>query len=262
MTRLAFLAIMTASLAAAADDDHTRAAKQFAAGERAFADADYLEALRLFREANTLSPEPAVRFNIAVCLERLGRFREAALEYDTAAASTSLTDDVRARAGQDAASMRSRLGKLAIAGSPAGAAVRVDGTPTCALPCTIEVDPGRHEIVAEAGVASARAAVEVARGGTAEVSLDATIHAPARRGVGALTYAGGTAAAVGTAGAIYFGLRTRSLHDDYVANPMAGTRDDGLNMRLYTNVSIGVVAAGAIALGIDLFILSRREDKR
>jgi hypothetical protein len=57
---------------------------------------------------------------------------------------------------------------------------------------------------------------------------------------------------LGTSAALYFGLRARALHDDYVAMPIAATRDDGLRAKDLTNLSIGVAVTAAIAVAIDV----------
>jgi hypothetical protein len=248
--------------AVAPDDERARASAAFHAAERAFVSDDYPEALRLFRAAFEAAPDDAVRFNLAVCLERLGRYREASVEYDAAAASASLTPDVRERARAEAAQMRARLGWLEIDGRPAGAAVRIDGAALCALPCRLEVDPGRHEVIAETAEASDRQVVEVGRGATATVTLAAVAPLSRPRGPGVLTWTSGGAAVVATGAAVYFGLRARALHDDYLAMPTVATRDDGLRMRDLTNLSIGVAVIGAIGVAIDFFVLARRPEAR
>ena len=246
--------------------DRDASATAFEAAEKAFADEDYVEALRLFRRAFELAPHAAVRFNIAVCLERLGRFREAAVEYDAVARGSELDASTRERAAVEAARVRARLGVLVVEGEPAGARVRVDGAELCALPCRVAVDPGKRVVVVERATGPVRTSVEVPRDGVATFRVPAAIAPPApeprarpeRRGPGPLTWIGAGVAVAGAAGTIGFGLRARDLHDDYQAMPTPELRDDGLRMRLYTNVSLGVTVAGAILAGIDLFVLSRR----
>ena len=84
---------------------------------------------------------------------------------------------------------------------------------------------------------------------------------PAResRGPGWLTWTGAGLAVVGTASTLYFGLRTQSLHDDYVREPTEQRYDDGRDARLATNLSIGVAAVGAVMLAVDLLLLAPRE---
>ena len=73
-----------------------------------------------------------------------------------------------------------------------------------------------------------------------------------------LTWTGAGLAVVGTASTLYFGLRTHSLHDDYVREPTEQRYDDGREARLATNLSIGVAAVGAVMLAVDLLLLAPR----
>jgi hypothetical protein len=239
------------------DDPRVRAAAAFAAAERAFADEDYPNALQLFRSAYSAMPADTVRFNIAVCLERLGRFREAGAEYDAVTASATLAEDVRARARAEAERVRQRLGTLIVAGAPDGAAIQIDGDDLCRLPCRIQLDPGRHEVVASSGGVTDRGVVVIARSETTHMTLRA-VQVLERRGAGLLTWLGVSVAAIGTGGTLWFGLRARKLHDDYVANPSVETREDGLLARNVANVSLAVAVAGAVAVTLDLAVFARR----
>ena len=266
MTRLvatlALLLVSTRVEAQPAEDARARAATAFADAERAFGDEDYPEALRLFRAAFAAAPDDAVRFNIAVCLERLGRFREAGIEYEAAAASTTLPEDVRARARTEAERVRGRLGTLVVDGTPHGAAIRVDGVELCRIPCTSPIDPGRHDVVATLRDMRAGQPVIIERGATTRITLRAVAPPPQRRGPGVLTWVGAGVTAAGVAGTIGFGLRARGLHEDYIANPTMETRDDGLRARNIANVSLGVAILGASAVAVDLFVFARRTKPR
>ncbi|AKF04107.1 tetratricopeptide repeat protein [Sandaracinus amylolyticus] len=108
---LALFVVLVAMPALAQDDEATRAAAReaFRAGEAAFIEEDDARALTLFRRAFELAPHDAVRFNIAVCLERLGRPEEALQEYEAAAISTQLDEAARARARSQADALRARI---------------------------------------------------------------------------------------------------------------------------------------------------------
>jgi len=249
--------LVVARVAPVDADDRARAAEAFAAAQRAFEDEDYKEALRLFRAAFEAAPTATVRFNIGVCLERLGRFREAATEYDAAAEAEDLPAEGRARAREEAKRVRERLGKLTVSGAPAGATVRIDGVELCKLPCVISIDEGRHEVTAETRDASDRKTIVIARGVESSLALHA-IAAPEQRGISWITLVGAGAAAIGTAGTIGFGLRAQSLHDQYLAEPTVETRDAGLFARNVANVSLAVAIVGVAAIAIDVFVLARR----
>src|SRR5262245_61254015 len=112
---------------APADERVRRQAREaFTSGERAFEKGDYVAALAAFERAFALAPHDAVRFNLAVCLERLGRPSEALLQYEAAAKSSVLTAAERERARRSGAELRPKVGTLVVEGQ-AGAAVQVDG---------------------------------------------------------------------------------------------------------------------------------------
>ncbi|UJR83373.1 hypothetical protein [Sandaracinus amylolyticus] len=108
---LALLVALVAMPALAQDDEARRAEAReaFRSGEAAFIEEDDARALTLFRRAFELAPHDAVRFNIAVCLERLGRPEEALQEYEAAAISTQLDDTARARARAQADALQARI---------------------------------------------------------------------------------------------------------------------------------------------------------
>ena len=117
---LAMTLTVSTSTVAGAKSGVADAAKEardaFANGEQAFAADDYELGLHHFRTAMELAPHDAVRFNLAVCFERLGRFREAVEEYAAAARSPQLD---RAQACAREPTSLERLGTFFEA--PAGA---------------------------------------------------------------------------------------------------------------------------------------------
>jgi hypothetical protein len=251
------------------------AGEAFAAGERAFGNRDYARALEWFRRAFALRPHDAVRFNVAVCLERLSRHRAALLEYEAAAASPQLDATVRARAQAQAARVREQLGTLLVTGTAPGALLLVDGEQICRLPCPALLDPGEHQVLVRDGSDSRPLRVTVRRGETVALRLEAVkvppagppagaptsapAPSPARRvGPGPLTWIGAGLAVLGAAGVVGFGVRAQQLHDDYVAAPSSERRQDGLLMRNLANAALAVGVVGVVALAVDLFWLARR----
>lgn len=248
--------------------DAARAA--FSEGERAFAKGAYREATALFESAFGLVSHDAVRFNIAVCLERQGRYREAWIQYKAASESGMLDDQDRRRAAQAAERTRRELGTLLVVGTGV-APVSIDGETRCSVPCRLELDPRAYEIVIGSNPARA---VRIERG--EEVRLEATraeiapvpaeaakqtdtrSYAEIRRRPGPWGYVGMGLGALGTAGAIGFGLRTESLHDSYLSTPTEQIYDSGVFSRTMTNVSIGVAVTGLAVVLVDLFVISRK----
>ena len=245
------------------------AREAFQRGEEAFKAGAYEQALAAFRQAFAAVAHDAVRFNIAVCLERLGRFSEALEQYDAAAKSPLLGETERARAARSAQTARASLGALVVEAGTPGAAVRVDRVQRCRIPCRVALDPGPHQVsIGE----NEPLAIDVERGREHVIvppSSELRSIAPAQRaklgapsvdpepvsqphGPGWLTWTGGALAVAGTASTLYFGLRTQSLHDDYLREPTEERYDDGRQARLVTNVSIGVAAVGAVLLAVDL----------
>ncbi len=250
-----------ATIARAQADD---AAAAFARGQAAVLEYDYARALESFEEAQRIAPHDAVRFNIAVCLEYLGRYREAWLQYLGAVESSQLDDAARTEARASAARLRDRLGTIAIV-EPIGARISVDGEERCTAPCEAESDPGDRVIVAEGDAGRGQSRVTVERGERHEVRLalaaiesDAPIEgASTRRGVGWLLGVGGAIAAVGVGGVIGFGVHTQALHDAYQAMPppaSQSTYDEGVLMQALTNGSIVVASVGAALVVLDLLL--------
>jgi hypothetical protein len=254
------------------------AREAFQHGEEAFKAGAYERALAAFREAFAAVAHDAVRFNIAVCLERLGRYKEAAEQYDAAATSHLLDDADRARAARSAQTARASLGTLVVEAGTPGTSVSVDRIQRCAVPCRVSLDPGRHRVLIGE---SAPLTIEVERGqehvmvpprsqppsiappqtekGTTPSVERQPVTEP--HGPSWLTWTGGAVAVAGTASTLYFGLRTQSLHDDYLREPTEERYDDGRQARLATNVSIVVAVVGAALVAVDLLLLAPRERK-
>jgi hypothetical protein len=258
-----------AGVAVAEDGATARAA--FTQGERAFLEDDYGLALERFRRAMELEPHDAVRFNVAVCLERLGRFREAYLEYEAAASSPQLDSASLARAREQAARVRERLGRVLV-DEPRGAEVFLDGSSIGVVPCEALVDPKAHELELRDGARRVRASIELGRSETKRVRLGFPAASPAaslaaspapvalrrRVGPGPLTWVGAVTSVAGLASFIGFGLRASALHERYLASPTASTRDEGLLVRDIANVSLVVGLVGALLLTVDLAWLAQR----
>jgi hypothetical protein len=244
------------------------AREAFRRGETAFAHADYTVALAEFERTFRLVPHDAVRFNIAVCLEHLQRYREARTQYQAASESTALSEKDRARAAESMARLQHELGTLIVNGT-LGAPVVVDREMRCTIPCRMDLDPRAYEV--SLGGSPART-VRIER--EAELTLVWPERAAAENasssgsnpgtgiarttGPNWLTWTGSALAAAGLGGTIGFGLRAKGLHDDYLARPTSSDYDQGVAARTLTNVSIGVLCLGAALVAVDLLFLSPR----
>lgn len=285
-------AIVRSAAAQGVEDD---AEAHFREGEAAFERQEYERALASFREAFRLAPHDAVRFNIAVCLERLGRIREAVTEYEAAALSAVLDRSARQHAAELGERARAELVTLVVEGSPEGAGVYIDQELRCSIPCRTPVDPGAREVIVRSGSREVRRSLDAAPGTLVILDVGALESSeeeapggagPSEVGSGGMeadgqaglseeqerpavssatgfepsawTWIGGTIALVGVGGIIGFGVRARDLHSAYEASPTAAVRDEGLWMRDLANAAIAIAGAGAIVVLVDLVLAASR----
>ena len=272
------LAVVTPASDAAAQDPIEEARTSFEAGTAAYDAGDHETALAHYRRAFGASPRAGIRFNIAICLEALGRYREAADEYEQAAASGELSDADTARARALAQTAREQLGTVEVAGDPVGAAVFVDEERLCALPCRLALDPGPHVLTASAtdGRASAPTEIILQRGETRSVRLSVPAprpvvretpehtrseapHAPEARGPSWLGWLGAGVAVLGGGATVALGLHTRSLESQYAELPTSSLRDEGVRAQILTNVALGVAVVGAVLALVDFVILAQQD---
>lgn len=135
-------------LARAREQFHEALARQTA--------GNWTEALRLFKAVAAVRSTPQVRFNIAVCQEKLGRLVAALGEYLLAAADAraSGVENVEREASERAAELKHLIPKLTLRRGRGAetAEIRLDGTllGDAALGKGIALDPGPHTISASA----------------------------------------------------------------------------------------------------------------
>jgi hypothetical protein len=240
---------------------------EFSHGERAFAAGDYARALRHFQNADRLAPHPLVRFNVAICLDKLGRLREAIELYERLATDGELADSTRSEAAGRAKQAAAALATLQIDG-PTGVQAVVDDRDRCRIPCAIKLDPGEHVLRAQGSPESRRILLET--GQELRVDLPGKVVAQSQaprtaapsaedggqpltdRGrFGALSYISGSAAIVGLGVFTYYGIRTESLHQNYLDNPDPDTRERGIRARTTANVALGVALVGTALVIVD-----------
>lgn len=239
------------------------AGREFQHGERAFELGDYPRALRHFQEAERLAPHPSVRFNIAVCLEKLGRLVEAKKAYTELLDAGELSASARQEAGERAARVSGELVTLTLSGRR-GTQVLIDGTSRCQLPCQKQLDPGPHQV--EVLGRSQRFRVELAAGAKHELQIP---HAPAPEArakpapsheadspsspsrLGTLSIIGASTTLLGASAFTFYGLRTESLHEDYLRTPHEDLRERGLRARTTANIALGVALIGVALIAMD-----------
>src|SRR5450432_2949874 len=105
------------SSAAPADGDAIKLAReQFSQALSLQTGGDWAGALALLKEVAAVKPTPQVRFNIAICEERLGRLVAALGDYELAAsdAQTEKTDQVRQEVDARLESLKARLPRVVV----------------------------------------------------------------------------------------------------------------------------------------------------
>ena len=134
-----------------ADDAQTRVMRvRFAEGRALQAAGRWADALGRFEEVDRARPTASVRFHVALCLDRLGRLRQAEQAYRVAiAAALGQSPDVVTEARARLADLDARAPRVVVAltGVVDGVTVALDGE-TIAEGATVRVDPGPHVAVA------------------------------------------------------------------------------------------------------------------
>ena len=131
--------------------DPATAEALFSEGRKLFSEGNYAAACTKFEASYKADPAIGTQLNLAMCWEKLGKTASAWATYmQVANASSSGGRNDRAQLAQSrAAALLPTLSKLVIT-APAGASIRVDGTPWSAAATGIAtpVDPGRHTVEA------------------------------------------------------------------------------------------------------------------
>lgn len=138
-----------APAAAPTSEARDRARVAYSTGQTAFRAGNFTEALTQFEAAYAAVPNPVVFKSIAECHERLGHVREAVTAFERYLNETTSIND-RAAIEARVADLRSRPGRLAVATTPTGASISVDGTSRGGAPLTLELAPGEHTVVVSA----------------------------------------------------------------------------------------------------------------
>jgi tetratricopeptide (TPR) repeat protein len=156
---VAVLATLLSLCTAPARADHTEAPgaaaqrkalaqARYEQGVEAFRNERYVDAVRLFLDADAISPSVALSFNVARAYEELGdeaaalRWYRNYLRLDPSARNAA---DVHARIQSLSQALASKgIQQLTVLSSPRGATVGIDGRAVGVTPLTLELAPGNH----------------------------------------------------------------------------------------------------------------------
>ena len=259
-----------------------RAREQFGQALALQTAGDWAGALALLKDVAAIKSTPQVRFNMALCEEKLGRLVAALGDYELAAADARAekADQVAEEVEGRLESLRQRIPKITLKrGSGAEAAsVAVDGTSIGdqAIGTPMPTDPGPHTVEAKApGFKPFRKALRLAeqQSETVELVLEpepvpppgvaggGTGQAPGRSPVYGYVIGGIGIASLGASG-IFFGLRASKISDLDKACPNRTCPSDQQSDidagKLYTTIANVTLAVGvaAIAGGVVLVLSS------
>jgi hypothetical protein len=258
-----------------------RAREQFGQALALQTAGDWAGALTLLKEVAAVKGTPQVRFNIALCEEKLGRLVAALGDYELAAA------DARAEHAEQVAeevegrleALRQRIPKLTLKrGAGADAAIiAVDGVSIGdqVIGTPMPTDPGPHTVEAKApGFKPFRSSIRVAeqQSEVVEIVLEAEPPPPVANGgrgasqggrspVAGYIVGGIGIASLGASG-IFFGLRAGKISDLDKACPnhqcKPESQSDIESGKTYTTIANVTLAVGlaAVAGGVVLVLTS------
>ncbi len=168
---LSALAWAPSAFAVGEDLDQTKAQTYIDLGTTLFQGKDYAGALAEFRRAEPLIAEDTVRavlrYNIARCLEELGRWEEAIAAFERYLARPDDRNTARKARRKLRALRRKYLGVLKVSCEPPDAKIRVRGRETMAKPCPgifDGVEPGSYTVELIAGDLTTLKTVQVTPG--------------------------------------------------------------------------------------------------
>jgi len=134
--------------AQSAEQRRTLAKAKYEEGVEAYRAGRYADSVRLFLDADALSPSAALSYNIARAYEKLAddaqtlRWYRNYLRLEPNAKNSS---EVQGYVRSLSAALAERgLQQLTVVTSPPGATVAIDGTPLGVSPLTVELRPGTH----------------------------------------------------------------------------------------------------------------------
>lgn len=145
---------------------------RFEAGVAASNQGRWQDALHEFEQARAIQATAPVLYNLGLAQRAVGRLRDARETFRELVAQhgARLSADRRTEIQGYLTELDGAVARIELTVSPESATVTVDGARVTAR--SVEVDPGRHEVVAEAeGHQRAQRQIELRRGGSAVIDL-------------------------------------------------------------------------------------------
>lgn len=252
-------------------EQEDEAAKAFRAAQELFARKEYLEAAAAFKQAYSLAPHPSVLANIGYCYDEAGDYPLAVEIYRKYLEKPNPDDP---KTNEDVAKylekIQSKVGDLRINCFSGRCDMTVDSVPRGSGPIHLILPPGAHtvDVVSVDGSRARHYNVVVPRGG--EIVLEVELTHPvdksatdSRRLRAPFWIATGATAAGLVSVAVLGGLTNKVLKDfDQGGREDPNLEDRGKNLRLGTNIAIGLTSAAAtMALVFAIIDIKRAKDK-
>jgi tetratricopeptide (TPR) repeat protein len=242
------------------DEARRGAAELFRAGQAAFDRGDHQAAARAFEQAHARVPSGQALYNAARAWDAAGQESKSASAYAAAMLRSDLPEAPRAHVEERLSELRRRLGEIDVSGVE-GTRLEVAGLEPRDVPTLVLLPPGRHTLVFVAGDGpKRRVTIEIGAGERLEIrepdvekerATSLAAVAPAQQASAArpwLAWSGVAVAGVAGAAAVVLGLNTRTALDDFEdsGNTDRDAHDRAVDLRLGTNVAIGVATMGAV----------------
>jgi tetratricopeptide (TPR) repeat protein len=178
--RNAFATDARAEATNTAEQRRNLAKARYEEGVQAYRAARYADAVRLFLEADALSPSAALSYNIARAYEKLADDAQTLRWYRN---YLRLSPDAKNAAevqgyvrSLSAALAKQGIQQLTVVTSPPGATVAIDGAPLGVSPLTVELRPGTHNAqVSRRGFSDVNGNFDLPR--TTPIDLSVTLQA-------------------------------------------------------------------------------------
>jgi tetratricopeptide (TPR) repeat protein len=282
--------IAQAQAASSDGDGLKRAREQFAQALALQTGGDWAGALALLKEVAAVKPTPQVRFNIALCEERLGLLVAALGDYELAGsdAQAQKADQVRQEVDARLESLKARVPRVVVKrGEGADSAtISLDGVALgdSVLNSPLPVDPGPHVVEgAGAGFLPFKQAFRVAEQQTATIEVKLQL-APVKpeppvvpppppppqtmRTAGFIVGGAGVASLIASGAMFYLRQTTISDLDKQCGADRSSCPDSAQSTidrgKLYTTLGNVTLAVGALGLGVGatLVVVGSRSSPR